>query len=224
MLNAESRTVLRWVRYSVPNSLVIQPASGSPSFFCLGSIYLVFGWLPAMLTAQGLDLATASSGLAVYNFGGVLGVLLWAVLVTTLGSRGPMLFGALACAASALVLVLVPIQTHGDRTLLMRVSSSTASWRTPSRRRCMRWQHTSTLQASGQPEWRTRPRRPGWRNPEFALRRGYHSCRSSNILVCSGDRDGMRLRGLAWVRSHFRHWEVRYRERPFDESAGQRLT
>jgi len=49
-------------------------------FFCLGSIYLVFGWLPAMLTAQGLDLGTASSGLAVYNLGGVLGVLVWAVL------------------------------------------------------------------------------------------------------------------------------------------------
>ena len=45
-------------------------------FFCLGSIYLIFGWLPAMLTAQGLDLATASFGLAVYNFGGVFGVLL----------------------------------------------------------------------------------------------------------------------------------------------------
>jgi AAHS family 4-hydroxybenzoate transporter-like MFS transporter len=88
-------------------------------FFCLGSIYLVFGWLPAMLVAQGLDLATASSGLAVYNFGGVLGVLLWTVLMTFLGSRGPMLSGALACAASALALLLVPIQAHGDRTFLI---------------------------------------------------------------------------------------------------------
>src|SRR5690348_10593477 len=40
-------------------------------FSCLGAIYLVFGWLPAMLTARGLSGATASSGLAVYNFGGV---------------------------------------------------------------------------------------------------------------------------------------------------------
>lgn len=88
-------------------------------FFCLGSIYLVFGWLPAMLTAQGLDIATASSGLAVYNLGGVLGVLLWAVLMTTLGSRGPLLSGALACAASALALLLVPIQAQGERTLLI---------------------------------------------------------------------------------------------------------
>ena len=88
-------------------------------FSCLGSIYLVFGWLPAMLTAQGLDLATASSGLALYNLGGVLGVLLWAVLMTTLGSRGPLLSGALACAASALALLLVPIQAQGERTLLI---------------------------------------------------------------------------------------------------------
>jgi AAHS family 4-hydroxybenzoate transporter-like MFS transporter len=88
-------------------------------FFCLGSIYLVFGWLPAMLSAQGLDLASASFGLAVYNFGGVLGVLLWTVLMTFLGSRGPMLSGALACAASALALLLVPVQAQGDRTWLI---------------------------------------------------------------------------------------------------------
>jgi AAHS family 4-hydroxybenzoate transporter-like MFS transporter len=90
------------------------------AFFCsLGSVYLIFGWLPAMLTAQGLSVATASTGLAVYNFGGVLGVLLWATLVTVLGSRGPMLSGALACAGSALALLLVPIQVHSDHFLLI---------------------------------------------------------------------------------------------------------
>ncbi len=88
-------------------------------FFCLGSIYLVFGWLPVMLTSQGIDVATASSGMAVYNFGGVLGVLLWAVLITVLGSRRPLLSGALACAGSALALLLVPMQAHGDHTLLI---------------------------------------------------------------------------------------------------------
>jgi len=88
-------------------------------FFCLGSIYLVFGWLPAMLTSRGLSISAASSGLAVYNLGGVLGVLLWTVLMTILGSRRPILSGALACAASALALLLVPIQAHGDSTLLL---------------------------------------------------------------------------------------------------------
>jgi AAHS family 4-hydroxybenzoate transporter-like MFS transporter len=88
-------------------------------FFCLGSIYLVFGWLPTMLTSLSLDIATANLGLAVYNLGGVLGVLVWAGLVTMLGSRGPLLSGTLACAGSALALLVVPIQAHGDHTLLI---------------------------------------------------------------------------------------------------------
>jgi AAHS family 4-hydroxybenzoate transporter-like MFS transporter len=90
------------------------------AFFCsLGSVYLIFGWLPAMLTSKGLSLATASTGLAVYNFGGVLGVLLWAMLVTILGSRRPLLSGALACAGSALALLMVPIQAQGNHVLLI---------------------------------------------------------------------------------------------------------
>ena len=72
-----------------------------------------------MLTTRNLDLATASLGLAAYNLGGVLGVLVWAVLVTMLGSRGPLLSGALACAGSALALLVVPIQAQGDHTLLI---------------------------------------------------------------------------------------------------------
>lgn len=88
-------------------------------FFCLGSIYLVFGWLPTLLTARGLNISVASTGLAVYNFGGVLGILIWAMLVPILGSRGPLLSGSLACAASALAFLLVPIQAHGDHRWLI---------------------------------------------------------------------------------------------------------
>ena len=88
-------------------------------FFCLGAIYLVFGWLPTMLTTRGLDAATASSGLAVYNFGGVLGILIWATLVPLLGSRGPLVSGALACAASALAFLTVPLQTSSTHIVLM---------------------------------------------------------------------------------------------------------
>jgi AAHS family 4-hydroxybenzoate transporter-like MFS transporter len=77
-------------------------------FSCLGGIYLVFSWLPAMLTARGLDVATASAGLASYNFGGVLGVLLIVAVVTAIGSRGPLLAAALAGSASALALLWTP--------------------------------------------------------------------------------------------------------------------
>jgi MFS transporter, AAHS family, 4-hydroxybenzoate transporter len=88
-------------------------------FFCMSAVYLVFGWLPAMLTAQGLNVASASQGLAVHNLGGVFGVLLWAGLVTWLGSRGPLLSGALATAGSALAILLVPVQIQGGKTLLL---------------------------------------------------------------------------------------------------------
>ena len=88
-------------------------------FFCLGSIYVMFGWLPTMLTSQGIDLATATSGLAVYNLGGVFGVLLWTYLMSAMGSRGPMLSGALGAAASALLLLMIPIQAQGGHTLLL---------------------------------------------------------------------------------------------------------
>ncbi len=88
-------------------------------FFCLGAIYLVFGWLPAMLTSRGLSISVASTGLAVYNFGGVLGILIWAAIVPILGSRGPLLSGALAGAASALAFLLVPFQAQGTHLALI---------------------------------------------------------------------------------------------------------
>jgi MFS transporter, AAHS family, 4-hydroxybenzoate transporter len=88
-------------------------------FFCLGSIYVMFGWLPTMLTSQGVSLATATNGLAIYNLGGVFGVLVWSFLIGAFGSRGPMLAGALGTAASALAILLIPFHAHGDQTLLL---------------------------------------------------------------------------------------------------------
>jgi AAHS family 4-hydroxybenzoate transporter-like MFS transporter len=88
-------------------------------FFCLASIYLMFGWLPTLLTSQGVSLATATTGLAVYNLGGVFGVLVWTFLITAFGSRGPMLAGALGTAASALLVLLIPFQAHGGHALLL---------------------------------------------------------------------------------------------------------
>jgi MFS transporter, AAHS family, 4-hydroxybenzoate transporter len=88
-------------------------------FSCLNGVYLVFGWLPAMLTAQGLDVGTASTGLAAYNFGGVLGVLIWAALVSAIGSRGPLIWGALAGAVSGVALQYVRIQPGDAHALLI---------------------------------------------------------------------------------------------------------
>jgi AAHS family 4-hydroxybenzoate transporter-like MFS transporter len=74
------------------------------SFSCLACVYLVFSWLPSLLTARGLGLAAASNGLAAYNFGGVLGALCCAWLVPRLGSRFPLLSFAALGAASAIFL------------------------------------------------------------------------------------------------------------------------
>lgn len=81
-------------------------------FFCLAGIFLIFSWLPSMLTAQGLNLETASNGIATWNFGGVFGVLVCAVAVTVWGSRGPMLWCAAAGAASAVALLFVAMTDH----------------------------------------------------------------------------------------------------------------
>jgi AAHS family 4-hydroxybenzoate transporter-like MFS transporter len=87
--------------------------------FCLGSIYLIFGWLPTLLTSQGVNTAAASGALAIYNLGGVIGVVVWAALITSFGSRGPLLSGALAAAASALLILLVPITAGSSSTLML---------------------------------------------------------------------------------------------------------
>jgi MFS transporter, AAHS family, 4-hydroxybenzoate transporter len=86
--------------------------------FCLGSIYLIFGWLPSLLTSQGVSVAGASRALALFNVGGVIGVFVWAWLITKFGSRAPLIAGALATAASALLIWAVPV-TGGEASTLM---------------------------------------------------------------------------------------------------------
>src|SRR5262249_41347086 len=86
---------------------------------CLNGVYLVFGWLPAMLSAQGLDVGSASTGLAAYNLGGVLGVLIWGGLVAIAGSRPPMLAGAPGRAGVGAAARSVPLRPSGSHTLLI---------------------------------------------------------------------------------------------------------
>jgi AAHS family 4-hydroxybenzoate transporter-like MFS transporter len=73
---------------------------------CLVSIYFVFNWLPSMLSTLGLDAAAASSGLAVYNFGGVIGALLLGIWINRVGSRAPMIFATVGSVLSALWLAV----------------------------------------------------------------------------------------------------------------------
>ena len=164
-------------------------------FFCLGAIYLVFGWLPAMLTSQGMDVASASRGLALYNFGGVLGVFIWAVLMTHLGSRRPLLSGALAAAGTALAILLVPVQSQGGRELMfaglalngLRVERSAdvdvfAGGARISHRCARLWcRLCGRYRARG-------------RHPQFHLRRRDHQRGSGRLLGNARRVDGLRVR------------------------------
>lgn len=74
-------------------------------FMCLLAVYSAFSWLPTMLSAQGLSLAVAGSGLTAYNLGGVVGALACAVAIARYGSRWPLLLCSLGGALSAALML-----------------------------------------------------------------------------------------------------------------------
>jgi AAHS family 4-hydroxybenzoate transporter-like MFS transporter len=88
-------------------------------FSSLSGIYLCFSWLPTLLSANGLDLSAASKGLAVYNYGGVAGVLCFVALVNRLGSRILTLAASSLAALTALVLITIEIKPGSDPVPLL---------------------------------------------------------------------------------------------------------
>jgi MFS transporter, AAHS family, 4-hydroxybenzoate transporter len=88
-------------------------------FSCLLAVYLGFSWIPSMLSAAGFSSSVASTGIAAFNLGGVVGALAGGVCITRWGSRVSMLtlaglavlsaaaMGAMPLAASAPVLPIV---------------------------------------------------------------------------------------------------------------------
>jgi len=90
------------------------------TFFSSGaSVYMCLSWLPSLLSSRGLDLAAGSQGLAVYNYGGVAGVLCFVLLVNRFGSRILTLIASLLAALTALLLMRVEIQPNGDALPLL---------------------------------------------------------------------------------------------------------
>jgi AAHS family 4-hydroxybenzoate transporter-like MFS transporter len=73
-------------------------------FSCLFAVYLAFSWLPALLTGAGFDSATASGGITAFNLGGIVGALAASVVISRLGSRGPMVTMAAGATAAAVTL------------------------------------------------------------------------------------------------------------------------
>jgi AAHS family 4-hydroxybenzoate transporter-like MFS transporter len=78
-------------------------------FFCLLSVYMGTNWVPQMLTRTGFDVGTASWGLTAFNFGGVAGAIIGAVIIMRLGSRISMLTMAAGAIAGAIVLSVMAI-------------------------------------------------------------------------------------------------------------------
>jgi MFS transporter, AAHS family, 4-hydroxybenzoate transporter len=78
-------------------------------FSCLLSVYLGFSWLPLILTSAGLGAAVASTGITVFNLGGVAGAIGGGMLIGRFGSRATMLAITAAAIAGALTLSLMSI-------------------------------------------------------------------------------------------------------------------
>ena len=78
-------------------------------FFCLLANYVGFNWIVAMLTAAGFAQVDASSALAAFNFGGVGGAVLGALVIQRLGSRATLLGMCALAVASALAMAVMPL-------------------------------------------------------------------------------------------------------------------
>jgi len=96
-------------------------ALGASFFFCLLSAYMGTNWVPAMLTRSGFDVGTASYGLTAFNFGGVVGAILGAVVIMRLGSRLSMLTmgaGAIIGAIGLAMMTIGPLSSVAVFTML----------------------------------------------------------------------------------------------------------
>ncbi len=93
-------------------------------FCCLTSVYLAFNWLPSVLNAHGFSLKQASQGLALYNFGGILGALSFGVWISVKGSRTPLLVGAaFSVGSAALIGILMAASTMPRGILFIAVAA-----------------------------------------------------------------------------------------------------
>ena len=78
-------------------------------FFCLLSVYMGTNWVPRMLTRTGFEVGIASWGLTAFNFGGVVGAIIGALVIMRLGSRLSMLTMAAGAVLGAVVLSVMAI-------------------------------------------------------------------------------------------------------------------
>ncbi len=87
-------------------------------FFCLLVNYVGILLIPAMLTAAGFTQAVASNSLAAWNFGGVGGAIVGALIIQRLGSRITMLSLSGISVASAFVMAAMPLDPQNTFRLV----------------------------------------------------------------------------------------------------------
>jgi MFS transporter, AAHS family, 4-hydroxybenzoate transporter len=71
---------------------------------CLLAVYLGFSWLPSLLTGAGLGAAVASTGLTLFNLGGVVGAIAGGACIARFGSKTTMLSMAAGAVLGSLVM------------------------------------------------------------------------------------------------------------------------
>ena len=87
-------------------------------FFCLLVNYVGILLIPAMLTAAGFTQAVASNALAAWNFGGVGGAIIGALIIQRLGSRITMLSMSAISVVSALAMAAMPLDPQSTFRLV----------------------------------------------------------------------------------------------------------
>ena len=94
-------------------------------FSCLLSVYMVFSWLPTILTSAGLGSSVASSGITLFNLGGVAGAVSGGFLIGRFGSRPTMLTITGLAIVGAIVLSLMSITSQTSITEILEMLAFT---------------------------------------------------------------------------------------------------
>jgi MFS transporter, AAHS family, 4-hydroxybenzoate transporter len=81
-------------------------------FFCLLASYTMFSWVPTMLMGQGFSLSMTSTGMTIFNIGGMLGGVTGGWMIGRFGSRLSVPALAAGSVLGALALGLLPIDPH----------------------------------------------------------------------------------------------------------------
>lgn len=96
-------------------------------FCCLLSVYLGFSWLTALLTGAGFATSVASTGITVFNLGGVFGAVIGGIAIGRFGSRMSMLVMAAAAIIGAGLLSVMDISPANLWPLLVLLTITGAS-------------------------------------------------------------------------------------------------